>query len=68
MVDRRELAARIGKVLGILDRPRVVEPAPAVTWAHDRAERAASVARGIPDRARRVVARVTRGDDGREDS
>lgn len=68
VVDRRELAARIGKVLGILDRPRVVEPAPAVTWAHDRAERAASVARGIPDRARRVVARVTRGDDGREDS
>ncbi len=60
VVDRRELADRIGRVLGILERPRTSEPAPAVTWAQGQAGRAASVARGIPERARRAVSRVTR--------
>lgn len=60
VVDRRELVSRIARVLAILERPRTVEPAPAVTWAQGQAERAASVARGLPDRARRAVSRVTR--------
>jgi acetyl-CoA carboxylase carboxyl transferase subunit beta len=64
VVDRRDLAARIGRVLRILDRPRASEPPPAVTWAQERAERAATVARGLPERAKRVVARVTRQDEG----
>lgn len=64
VVDRRQLAARIGRVLGILERPRgVMEPAPAVTWAQQRAGRAAEVARALPQRARRAVAKV-RGEDG----
>ncbi|HMM48047.1 MAG TPA: acetyl-CoA carboxylase carboxyltransferase subunit beta, partial [Miltoncostaeaceae bacterium] len=50
VVDRRELVGRIARVLRILDRPRVIEPAPAVTWAHDTAERAVSVARALPER------------------
>ncbi|MEQ9092710.1 MAG: carboxyl transferase domain-containing protein, partial [Miltoncostaeaceae bacterium] len=64
VVDRRELPARIGKVLGILDRPRAqMEPAPAVTWAQGRAEKVARVARALPARAKGAVARV-RGQDG----
>ena len=58
VVDRRELAGRIGKVLGILERPSGLEPAPAVTWAQGQAERAASVARTIPERSRRLVSKV----------
>jgi acetyl-CoA carboxylase carboxyl transferase subunit beta len=64
VVDRRDLAGRIARVLRILDRPRAYEPAPAVTYAKDRAERAASAAKAIPQRARRAVARVTRGEEG----
>ncbi|MFP5451075.1 MAG: acetyl-CoA carboxylase carboxyltransferase subunit beta [Thermoleophilia bacterium] len=64
VVDRRDLAGRIAKVLGILDRPRAAGPAPAVTWAQERAERAATGARGLPERAKRAVARVTRQDEG----
>ncbi len=63
VVDRRELAPRIGKVLGILARPSGLAPAPAVTWAHDKAERAASVARTLPERSRRLVAKVLRPED-----
>ncbi len=65
MVDRRELTERIARVLGILERPRAPEGAPAVNWAHERAERAANVARALPERARRVVARVTRQEEDR---
>lgn len=61
VVDRRELAARIGKVLGILERPSGYEPAPAVTWAQDKAERAASAARALPERSRKLVERVLGG-------
>jgi len=64
VVDRRDLPARIGRVLRILERPRSMEPGPAVSWAQERAERAANVARGLPDRARRAVARVTRNEGG----
>jgi acetyl-CoA carboxylase carboxyl transferase subunit beta len=63
VVDRRELAGRIAKVLGILERPTGLAPPPAVTWAQARAERAASVAKGLPDQARRLVARVRRPED-----
>ena len=63
VVDRRELAARIGKVLGILHRPSGLAPAPAVTWAQERAERAATVAKTLPDSARRLAARLRRPDD-----
>jgi len=63
VVDRRELATRIAKVLGILERPSGVEPAPAVTWAQDKAERAASVARTLPQRSRRLVSKVLRPEE-----
>jgi acetyl-CoA carboxylase carboxyl transferase subunit beta len=63
VVDRRELPARIGKVLGILDRPSGMDPAPAVTMARAGAERAANAARTLPDLSRRVVSKVLRSDD-----
>lgn len=66
VVDRRELPARIGKVLGILDRPTGMSPAPAVTWAHTHAERAATAARNLPDLSRRLVSRVLRPDDEKD--
>lgn len=67
VVDRRELTARIGKVLSILDRPTGMSPAPAVTWAHAGAERAANAARNLPDLSRRIVSKVLRPDDDRSD-
>jgi acetyl-CoA carboxylase carboxyl transferase subunit beta len=62
VVDRRELTARIGKVLAILDRPRGLDPPPAVTWAQTNAERAVAVAKSLPDRARQLAARVIHGE------
>jgi len=64
VVDRRELAGRIGRVLGILERPTGVDPPPAVTWAQARAERAAIVAKGLPEHARRIVGRARRPEEG----
>jgi acetyl-CoA carboxylase carboxyl transferase subunit beta len=63
VVDRRELKDRIAKVLGILERPSGLEPAPAVTWAQEKAERAASVARGLPERSRRLVSKVLKPEE-----
>jgi acetyl-CoA carboxylase carboxyl transferase subunit beta len=63
VVDRRELAARIAKVLRIVDRPTGLAPPPAVTWAQARAERAATVARTLPDASRRLVAKVLHPED-----
>jgi acetyl-CoA carboxylase carboxyl transferase subunit beta len=63
VVDRRELTARIAKVLRILDRPRGLAPPPAVTWAQAGAERAANAARNLPDISRRFVAKVLRPED-----
>ena len=65
VVDRRELAGRIGTVLAILDRPTGMSPPPAVTWAQAGAERAASAARNLPDFSRRLVSKVLRPDDDR---
>ncbi len=54
VVDRRELPARIGRVLRHPGAPeRRSSPAPAVTWAQERAERAAN---GRPDAARHLAA------------
>ncbi|WP_217922523.1 acetyl-CoA carboxylase carboxyltransferase subunit beta [Miltoncostaea oceani] len=64
VVDRRELKDRIAKVLGILERPTGLDPAPAVTWAQETAERAASVARGLPERSRRLVSKVLKPEEG----
>jgi acetyl-CoA carboxylase carboxyl transferase subunit beta len=58
VVDRRDLAGRIAKVLAILDRPTGLDPPPAVTWAQARAEKAAEVARNLPDLSRRIVAKA----------
>lgn len=66
VVDRRELTARIATVLGILARPSGLAPAPAMTWAHDTAERAANVARNLREESRRIVARVRRDGDDEE--
>ncbi len=63
VVDRRDMAARIGGVLAILDRPTGLDPAPAVTWAHDKAERAAAAARTLPERSRRLVSKVLNTED-----
>ncbi len=65
VVDRRDLAARIAKVLAILDRPAGLDPPPAVTWAQARAERAAEVAKHLPEMSRRLVgkAKPRRPDD-----
>ena len=66
VIDRRELPARVGKVLGILDRPTGLDPPPAVTWAHQNAERAAAAARNLPDVSRRIVQRVFRPEEERQ--
>lgn len=63
VVDRRELTGRIAKVLRIFDRPVGLGPAPAVTWAHAGAERAANAAKSLPDLSRRLVARVRKLDE-----
>jgi acetyl-CoA carboxylase carboxyl transferase subunit beta len=63
VVDRRDLAARIGRVLGILQRPVGETAAPAVAWAQMHAERAARVAQGLPGSARRLVSRVLGDED-----
>jgi acetyl-CoA carboxylase carboxyl transferase subunit beta len=58
VVDRRDLTGRIAKVLAILERSTGLDPPPAVTWAQARAERAAVVAKNLPDLSRRLVARA----------
>jgi acetyl-CoA carboxylase carboxyl transferase subunit beta len=58
VVDRRDLAGRIAKVFGILERPTGLDPPPAVTWAQARAERAAEVAKNLPEMSRRLVAKA----------
>jgi acetyl-CoA carboxylase carboxyl transferase subunit beta len=68
VVDRRDLTGRIAKVLAILDRPTGLDPPPAVAWATIRAERAAEVAKNLPDLSRRLVARAkARPSGGEED-
>lgn len=64
VVDRRDLNGRIAKVLGILERPSGLDPPPAVTWAQAGAEKAAEVAKSLPERSRRLVARATGRDPG----
>jgi acetyl-CoA carboxylase carboxyl transferase subunit beta len=63
VVDRRELAARIGTVLAIVDRPSGVDPPPAVTWAHQNAERVSAAARNRADQAKRMVQKVLHPDE-----
>jgi acetyl-CoA carboxylase carboxyl transferase subunit beta len=63
VVDRRELTARIGRVLAILHRPSGAAPAPAVTWAHAGVDRVTDVAKGIGDQSRRLVAKVLKPED-----
>lgn len=65
VIDRRELTARIGKVLAILDRPTGTSPAPAITWAQVGAERATTAARNLPEISRRIVSKVLRSDGDR---
>ncbi len=53
-------------MLTILHRPSGLAPAPAVTWAQERAERAATVAKTLPDISRRFAAKLRRpeGEEG----
>jgi acetyl-CoA carboxylase carboxyl transferase subunit beta len=67
VVDRRDLTGRIAKVLGILERPTGLDPPPAVTWAHARAERAAEVAKNLPDLSRRLVGKAKARPTGEAD-
>jgi acetyl-CoA carboxylase carboxyl transferase subunit beta len=63
VVDRRELAGRIGRLLAILERPSEPAVAPAVTWAQHGAERVAEAAKGLPDLSRRLVAKVLKPEE-----
>ncbi len=64
VVDRRELAARIGRVLHILAPPAATGQASgsqAVQWAQGSAERMGRAAQAIPGAARRVIDRMRPG-------
>ncbi len=65
VVDRRELPARIGHVLGILDRPRGFDPPPAIQWAHQSRERASRAAQALPGLPRRLADRLRPNSDRR---
>ncbi len=66
VVDRRELRARIGRVLAILERDdRESSSAPVVQWAQDGADRVAQVAQALPGLPRRLLDRVM-GEGGEE--
>jgi acetyl-CoA carboxylase carboxyl transferase subunit beta len=58
VVDRRDLVGRVAGVLAILDRPTGLDPPPAMAWAQARAEKAAEVAKTLPDLSRRLVAKA----------
>ena len=67
VVDRRELAHRIARVLAILDRGEQ-EPlsAPVVQWAQEGADRVAQVAQALPGLPKRILGRVMgEEEDGR---
>ena len=65
VVDRRELTARIGRVLRILDRPLLETGPPlAVVWAQEGADRAARAAQALPGISRRWLQRVLSDEDG----
>jgi hypothetical protein len=64
VVDRRELAARVGRVLAILDRgDREPLPPLAVQWAQEGADRMAQVAQALPGLSKRILGRVIREDE-----
>lgn len=64
VVDRRDLAERIGRVLAILRRPDMApDPPLAVQWAQGGAERATRVAQALPALPRRFVDRMLRGEE-----
>jgi acetyl-CoA carboxylase carboxyl transferase subunit beta len=61
VVDRRELGERIGRVLGILHRGGLeAQPALAVQWAQEGADRVAQVAQALPGLPKRLLGRVMR--------
>jgi acetyl-CoA carboxylase carboxyl transferase subunit beta len=65
VVDRRELADRIGRFLRILSRPQPeYGAAPVVQWAQDNADRAAKIAQALPTLSRRVIERVRKSTEG----
>lgn len=62
VVDRRELAERIGRVLHILDRPEIAPPpSQPKQWAQEGAERVGRVAQSLPGLPRRVMERMRPG-------
>ena len=69
VVDRRELAERIGRVLHILRRPELEGPgaagSPALQWAQGGAQRAAGAVQSLP---RKVMDRIRPGSPDGEDS
>jgi acetyl-CoA carboxylase carboxyl transferase subunit beta len=59
VVDRRELAARIGRLLAILEQPPRAQPQSLATQlAQNGTERAASMARALPQLSKRLMDRV----------
>ncbi len=69
VVDRRQLAGRIGRILGILERPSDgTPPSLASQLALNGSERAAQWAEALPRISRRLRARVMGGEapDGRD--
>lgn len=68
VVDRRQLAGRIGRIMGILEQPAPSTGSLAMQLAQNGTERAARMARELPGIPRRLRDRVLGGDnptDGR---
>lgn len=63
VVDRRDLVARISAVLAILGRPAGDTAAPAMAWAQLHAEKARTMAQGLPTLSKRLVSKVLGADE-----
>lgn len=62
VVDRRQLAGRLARLMGILELPEAPPASLASQLAHNGSERAARVAQALPHLSRRLRDRISRGD------
>jgi acetyl-CoA carboxylase carboxyl transferase subunit beta len=65
VVDRRQLAGRIGRLLGILERPAEAPGTLVAQLAQNGTERAQRVAQALPALSRKIVDGVIRGGNAR---
>ena len=71
MVDRRELAERIGRVLHILSRPPgddASTAAPALQWAQGGAQKVGEAVQALPSLPRKMMDRIRPGSTDGEDA